>query len=65
MIEEKVTIKKELDVLIQQQIQTLKQEKKIADPDLREYSMRAERIHELYGWLDRAKNREFVSRSAA
>jgi len=65
MIEEKVTIKKELDVLIQQQIQTLKQEKKIADPDLREYSMRAERIHELFGWLDRAKNQEFATRSAA
>ena len=65
MVTEKVTIKQELDVLIQQQIHTLKQEKKILDDDLRQYSQRAARIHELYGWLDRVKNGEFANRPAA
>jgi hypothetical protein len=62
---EKVTIVQELNVLIQQQIQTLKQDKKIPDTDLRDYSMRSVRIHELYRSLDQAKNREFAGRHAA
>jgi hypothetical protein len=62
---EKVTVVRELDTLIQQQISTLKQDKKIPDTDLRDYSRRSARIHELYAWLDRVKNGEFAGRKVA
>jgi hypothetical protein len=55
MVTDRIGIVREIDVLIDQQIHTLKQDAKISEPELNDYRRRSQRIRILCRTLDQGR----------